>query len=265
MRVARKLYNFILVTLIALSLSFTTCSIVVEAGNTEEVTAVLTPNWSYGVQLVYTTGAEKSDGAYCSTNYITIIDGASYNVTIDATYSNHVAIFYYDSSNKFISYQNCWTGNTAQNSADLVLPDNAAYFRLMTGSGKSTQSINEAIVLAITLTETVIVTTGKSVEELLEISINGYESDVMEDATNTFSSEADILHNVESDLMDTSNQYVNDYTSEAFDTSFLDTLGDSLIFVVTWFTNFWNMGGAFTSCLNFLFALSIVFYIVRIR
>lgn len=262
----KRLSNLILVTLLAISMSLTTCSLVVHAEKTEEVTSNIPLEWVYDVGLMGNTGVESEDAAYSTTKSITVIEGASYTVSISATYNTYVAIFYYGSSGNFISKQDCWNiSNQSAQTCDLVLPAGASTFRIMAGTGKESNSVNNAVTLAITLTEKVIVTLGKSVEELLEISINGYDNDVITDATDNFNQEADVLNGLEEDLMNDSNQYVEDYTSEAFNTSFLETLGASLIFVVTWFTNFWNMGGAFTSCLNFLLALTVVFAIIKVR
>ena len=93
----------------------------------------------------------------------------------------------------------------------------------------------------------------------------GYQDTTTSEAASAFSSESDKLTVLEGELSTQSNTYVTDYASEGFDLGVLATIGSSLIFVTTWFTNFWNMGGVFTACLNFCFALSIVFFILRIK
>lgn len=93
----------------------------------------------------------------------------------------------------------------------------------------------------------------------------GYQDTTTSEAASVFSSESDKLTALEGELSTQSNTYVTDYAAEGFDLGVLATLGSSLIFVTTWFTNFWNMGGVFTACLNFCFALSIVFFILRIK
>lgn len=93
----------------------------------------------------------------------------------------------------------------------------------------------------------------------------GYQESVIPDASEEFNTGASELGTIEEELSGTSSQYVNDYTAEAYDVSLLDTLGPSLVFVVTWFTNFWNMGGAFTACLTLCFAMFIAFYVLRTR
>lgn len=95
--------------------------------------------------------------------------------------------------------------------------------------------------------------------------LNGYQDTTQSDAANQFSSESDKLTSLEGELSNQSNQYVSDYTAEGFDLGILATIGSSLVFVATWFTNFWNMGGIFTAGLNMCFALSIVFFIFRIK
>lgn len=95
--------------------------------------------------------------------------------------------------------------------------------------------------------------------------LNGYDDTTQSDAAASFSSESDKLTSLEGELSTQGNDFVNDYTSDGFDTGVLTTLGSSLIFVATWFTNFWNMGGVFTATLNLCFALSIVFFIFRIK
>ena len=95
--------------------------------------------------------------------------------------------------------------------------------------------------------------------------LNGYTDTTQSDAADQFSTESDKLTTLEDELSTQGNDFVNDYTSEGFDTGILATIGSSLLFVATWFTNFWNMGGIFTSTLNLCFALSIVFFIFRIK
>lgn len=94
---------------------------------------------------------------------------------------------------------------------------------------------------------------------------NGYNSSQMGDAENKFESGAGDLTDIEDTLTDSSSTYVSDFTNTGFDTSFLQSVGPSLNYVVTWFTNFWNMGGALTSTYGLSFAIFIAFYILRVR
>ena len=93
----------------------------------------------------------------------------------------------------------------------------------------------------------------------------GYDDSTTADANTQFSSESDRLTSLEGELSDSSHQYVSDYTAEGFDLAILSTLGNSLLFVTTWFTNFWNIGGVFTAVLNFCLCISIVAFILRFR
>lgn len=95
--------------------------------------------------------------------------------------------------------------------------------------------------------------------------INGYENDVLNDANEEFIVSAGELNTIEKDLSNAGMQYVSDFTAEGFDLGILATIGSSLVFVTTWFTNFWNMGGIWTAGLNFCFALTIVFFIFRFK
>lgn len=95
--------------------------------------------------------------------------------------------------------------------------------------------------------------------------VHGYQDTTTSEAASAFSSESDKLTALEGELSTQSNTYVTDYAAEGFDLGVLATIGSSLIFVTTWFTNFWNIGGVFTACLNFCFALSIVFFILRMK
>lgn len=95
--------------------------------------------------------------------------------------------------------------------------------------------------------------------------INGYENDVLNDANEEFVASAGELNSIEKDLSNTGMQYVSDFTAEGFDLGILATIGSSMVFVTTWFTNFWNMGGIWTAGLNFCFALTIVFFIFRFK
>lgn len=96
-------------------------------------------------------------------------------------------------------------------------------------------------------------------------TLHGYEDSTLNEANNRFTEGADELTAVEDGLTTDSKQYVNDFTSTGFDAGVLLTLGSSLTFIVTWFTNFWNMGGVWTSGLTFCFALSIAFIILKVR
>lgn len=95
--------------------------------------------------------------------------------------------------------------------------------------------------------------------------LHGYQDTTTSEAANAFSSESDKLTALEGDLSNQSNQYVSDFTAEGFDLGILATIGSSMVFVTTWFTNFWNMGGIWTAGLNFCFALTIVFFIFRFK
>lgn len=95
--------------------------------------------------------------------------------------------------------------------------------------------------------------------------LHGYQDTTTSEAANAFSSESDKLTALEGDLSNQSNQYVSDFTAQGFDLGVLATIGSSLVFVTTWFTNFWNMGGIWTAGLNLCFALSIVFFILRFK
>ena len=95
--------------------------------------------------------------------------------------------------------------------------------------------------------------------------LHGYEGSAAPDANEEFSAGSSELTAIEGQLSDQSTTYVDDFTTSGFDASTLSTLGSSLTFVVTWFTNFWNMGGVWTAGLNICFAISIAFYILRTR
>lgn len=94
---------------------------------------------------------------------------------------------------------------------------------------------------------------------------NGYSDQSINNADAAFNAGADDLTSIEDDLTDSSSKYVNDFTSTGFDTSLLTSIGPSLNFVVTWFANFWNIGGALTSSFTLSFAIFIAFYILRVR
>lgn len=94
---------------------------------------------------------------------------------------------------------------------------------------------------------------------------NGYDSSNMGDAESKFNDSASDLTGIEDTLSDSSTQYVDTFTSTGFDDSLLDNIAPSMQYVVTWFTNFWNMGGALTKCFTLCFALYIAFYILRVR
>lgn len=95
--------------------------------------------------------------------------------------------------------------------------------------------------------------------------LNGYDGSVASGANTEFQSGAEDLTQIEGQLNTNSTTYVNEFTSTGFNTGILTTLGSSLTFVVTWFTNFWNMGGIWTVGLSTCFAIWIAFYILRTR
>lgn len=98
-----------------------------------------------------------------------------------------------------------------------------------------------------------------------EETINGYQGTGTSDASDKFDQSAGELESIESDLTGITNSSIGSYTDTAFDTTVITSLGSSLVYVVTWFTNFWNMGGLFTSILNVGLALSVAFFILRLR
>lgn len=94
---------------------------------------------------------------------------------------------------------------------------------------------------------------------------NGYDSSGIDNAGNVFDQGAGDLNDIEEDLSESSSQYIDNYADTAFDTSFLNTIAPSLNFVVTWFTNFWQIGGGLTATYTISFAIFIAFYIIRVR
>lgn len=98
-----------------------------------------------------------------------------------------------------------------------------------------------------------------------EETINGYQGTGTPEASEKFDQSAGELDSIESDLTGITNTSVDNYATAAFDTSIITTLGPSLVYVVTWFTNFWNMGGIFTSLLNVGLALFVAFFILRLH
>lgn len=95
--------------------------------------------------------------------------------------------------------------------------------------------------------------------------INGYQGNDITVAGDKFDQGAEELESVEADLTNITNTSIDNYATAAFDTSIITTLGPSLVYVVTWFTNFWNMGGIFTSLLNVGLALFVAFFILRLH
>lgn len=98
-----------------------------------------------------------------------------------------------------------------------------------------------------------------------EETINGYQGIVTSDASDKFDQGAGELEDVENNIIWSAESVFENYTDVAFDTSVIESLGSSLVYVVTWFTNFWNMGGLFSSILNVGLALSVAFFILRLR
>lgn len=104
-----------------------------------------------------------------------------------------------------------------------------------------------------------------TVNDSIQDTMIGYEGSVTQSAADTFTAGADELTQTEEQLTSKSSQYVDDFTVTGFDAGVLDSLGGSLVFVVTWFTNFWNMGGLFTAALTLCFAVSIAFFILKLK
>lgn len=95
--------------------------------------------------------------------------------------------------------------------------------------------------------------------------LNGYQSNDVGQAESSFNTGAGDLTSIEEDLSDSSSTMVDTFTAEGFDASLLDSVAPSMQYLVTWFTNFWNIGGALTKCFTLCFALFIAFYILRVR
>ena len=105
----------------------------------------------------------------------------------------------------------------------------------------------------------------KTINNGIDRLVNNYQGSETTEAESKFNTGADELTSIEGNLSDSSNSYVNDFTTTGFDASILTTIGSSMTFVVTWFTNFWNMGGVLTSGLNICFAIAIAFFILRVK
>ena len=97
---------------------------------------VVTLTWFDGVKLDKSTGAESSDVNYFASDYVEIISGYTYTAGKRAgTYPVGVNIMYYTADKQVIAsaYQtgipNAGT-DTGELSVVLVIPSNAAYFRL---------------------------------------------------------------------------------------------------------------------------------------
>lgn len=105
----------------------------------------------------------------------------------------------------------------------------------------------------------------KIMEDDQEELINGFQGSGTDQASTNFDTSARELHSAETQLTNVTNTSVNTYTDFAFDTTVLTTLGASLVYVVTWFTNFWDIGGLFTALLNIGLALFVAFFILRLR
>lgn len=103
------------------------------------------------------------------------------------------------------------------------------------------------------------------IDEAVNKLMNNYQGTGTDDAADKFDDSAGELESVESSLTGITNTSINSYTDSAFDTTVIASLGSSLVYVVTWFTNFWNMGGLFSSILNTGLALSIACFILRLR
>lgn len=133
--------------------------------------------------------------------------------------------------------------------------------RLTAISQNIISSITDLKISLISFIQTQFTTLFSKLDQL----ISGFSDTGTTEAANKFDTSAGELESVESELTGITNSSIGSYTDTAFDTSVINSLGSSLVYVVTWFTNFWNMGGLFTSILNVGLALSVAFFILRLR
>lgn len=96
--------------------------------------------------------------------------------------------------------------------------------------------------------------------------VNGYQKDTELDNANTnFDEVYDVTLNVENEFVgacfESSYGFVDNFTN----LDIFQSIGSSILFVSTWFTNFWNIGGVFTSGINLCFVLSIAFFVLRLK
>lgn len=102
-----------------------------------------------------------------------------------------------------------------------------------------------------------------SMQESVDNVTNGYTGEVVDQANNVFNNAAADLNSIESDLVAITDQKILDYTTTAFDSNIITDLGASFLYVVTWFNNFWDIGGLFTQLLYTALALFVAFFILK--
>ena len=95
--------------------------------------------WIIGTKLSKTTGAVESTTAtdYNASDFITLVDGATYTISTSNDCYNSMNVVYYDDNDAFVGYQaDLWTSNQVEvsegqpQSATLVIPDGATKIRL---------------------------------------------------------------------------------------------------------------------------------------
>lgn len=98
-----------------------------------------------------------------------------------------------------------------------------------------------------------------------EETVNGYQGTDINDVQTELDTSLSDMNEAESYLFEESVWLTDEFANNAFNLDGLNQIGASLLYVGTWFSNFWNMGGLFSSILNISLAVFVAFYILRVK
>lgn len=96
-------------------------------------------------------------------------------------------------------------------------------------------------------------------------TINGYQGNSISKEQQEFDEKMGIIEDYQDNVMYESIYAFDDFAEKSFDLTPIESIANSLFYVTSWFTNFWEMGGMFTSFLNFCLAVFIASFVLRVR
>lgn len=231
----------------------------------EYVTIEVPLTWSIDRHLNFDTGQEYSAESGSVSNPINVIPGASYSVSIGPpgnASTTGVMAFYYQDLN-FLNYQELWQMSTGTKTVSLVVPGAATNFRLTTDTIATSNSSQNNINLSITLSATYMEEHDLTEETLLDVVYKD-ENQAINEATDKFTSEYEVLHEQEDYLLQESKGAFDDFFA-SFSWSDLAEYSSGFQFVGTWFSNFYNSHSAVAVAVGMASGLVILMILMRFR
>lgn len=231
----------------------------------EYVTINIPLTWQLNKHINFDTGQLYDDATGSVTAPINVIEGASYNVSIDypgAGYTTGVMAFYYQDLN-YLSWQELWTNEKGTNSAGMVVPGAASNFRITSDIINESDATQNTINLSITVSATYLEEHDLTEETLVDV-VYADENRAIDDAADKFTEEYEILHEQEDYLLKESKSAFDNFFA-SFSWSDLAEYSAGFEFIGTWFNNFYNSHSAVAVSVGMASGLVILLILIRFK